>query len=316
MKQHKSDKARLLLAVDFSRPARRAIPYAIKLASVLDLGLTAVHVVKAPPGFGSSGRGTRRSLHPLTTKALLDLGRLVRLAAESGVTADHKLLVGIPEEAILQVADEVGAVLIALGTHGRSGLDRFRLGSVAESVLRRAHCPVLAINAQAGSQPPVNPLRLHLTRLLVATDFSASSTAALRCASAMARLMDGHVTVVHVTKETDSLPRHSDRMDQVAHKRADHKLQHAVAAAGIRESASDSTLLQGEPAELILAHAARTKAHLIVMGSQGRRGMERLMLGSVAESVLRKARCPVLVVKRDGRINRLVGSSPSAAHHR
>jgi nucleotide-binding universal stress UspA family protein len=310
------DRPRLLLAVDSSNPARRAIPYAIKLASVLNLGLAVVHVVKAPPGFGSSARGARRSLDSLKTRALLDLGRLVRAASERGVAADYKLLVGIPEDGILEAAEETKAAVIVLGTHGRAGLDRFRLGSVAEAVLRKAHCPVLVISAKAGAQPLVNPLRLQLSRLLVATDFSASSNTALRWAAGLARLLDARVMLVHVAERTASSRSHSVHMDGASQKRVDRKLRHAISTSGADDMVSDSFLLHGDPAETILAHAVRTRASLIVMGTRGRRGMERLMLGSVAESVLRSAQCPVLIVKRNGRITRLAGLSSAAAHHR
>lgn len=93
----------LLLAVDFSRPASRALPYTIKLASVLNLGLTILHIVQAPPGFDSWAPATRRSLDPLRTKALLELGCLVRFANDNQVAAEYKLLAGVPEDAILQV---------------------------------------------------------------------------------------------------------------------------------------------------------------------------------------------------------------------
>jgi len=143
----------LLLAVDFSRPASRAVPYAIKLASVLNLSLTVVHVLQAPPGFTSWTPVTRRSLDPLRTKAMLELGRVIRFANDNQVPAKYKLLAGVPEDAILQTADEIRAGLIVMGTHGRSGLDRLKLGSVADAVLRRAHCPVFTIRAAAGGHP-------------------------------------------------------------------------------------------------------------------------------------------------------------------
>lgn len=94
----------LLLAVDFSRPASRAVPYAIKLASVLNLSLTVVHVLQAPPGFTSWTPVTRRSLDPLRTKAMLELGRVIRFANDNQVPAKYKLLAGVPEDAILQTA--------------------------------------------------------------------------------------------------------------------------------------------------------------------------------------------------------------------
>lgn len=293
----------LLVAVDFSRPASRAVPYAIKLASILNLSLTVVHVLQAPPGFTSWRPTTRRSLDPLRTKALLELGRVVRIANDNQVAAVYKLLAGVPEEIILQTADEVRAALIVMGTHGRSGLDRVKLGSVADAVLRRAHCPVFTIHAAAGGHPAVHPLRLNLDRILVATDFSPSSDLALRHAAELARLLPAEVLLLHVA-DVDS-----------TRTRIEEKFRQALSASRAGDVVGEELLLHGDPAESILAHATRTKARLIVMGTQGRRGMERLLLGSVAEAVIRGARCPVLVVRNGGRHQRLaLPASPGPRH--
>ncbi|MCE7966299.1 MAG: universal stress protein [Nitrospira sp. NTP2] len=292
----------LLLAVDFSRPASRAVPYAIKLASVLNLSLTVVHVLQAPPGFTSWTPVTRRSLDPLRTKAMLELGRVIRFANDNQVPAKYKLLAGVPEDAILQTADEIRAGLIVMGTHGRSGLDRLKLGSVADAVLRRAHCPVFTIRAAAGGHPAVHPLRLNLGRILVATDFSPSSEAALRHATELARLLPAEVLLLHVAADSTET-------------RIEEKFRRALSASRSGDVVGGQLLLQGDPAESILAHATRTKTRLIVMGTQGRRGMERLLLGSVAEAVIRGAHCPVLVVRNGGRHRRPAPPAPTAHRH-
>jgi nucleotide-binding universal stress UspA family protein len=280
------------LAVDFSRPASRAVPYAIKLASVLNLSLTVVHVLQAPPSFTSWTPVTRRSLDPLKTKALLELGRVVRLANDNQVPATYTLLAGVPEDVILQTADEIRAGLIVMGTHGRSGLDRLKLGSVADAVLRRAHCPVFTIRATAGGHPAVHPLRLNLGRMLVATDFSPSSEAALRHAAELARLLPAEVLLLHIVAAEST------------ETRIEEKFRQPLSSSRAGSVVGEQLVLQGDPAESILAHATRTKTRLIVMGTQGRRGMKRLLLGSVAEAVIRGAHCPVLTVRNRGRYRR------------
>lgn len=293
----------LLLAVDFSRPASRAVAYAIKLASILNLSLTVVHALQAPPGFTSWKPTTRRSLDPLRTKALLELGRVVRLANDHQVAAEYTLLAGVPEEIILQTADEVRAALIVMGTHGRSGLDRLKLGSVADAVLRRAHCPVFTIHAAAGGHPAVHPLRLNLGRILVATDFSPSSEAALRHAVELAKLLPAEVLLLHVA-DADA-----------TETEIEEQFRQALSDSRAGERVGEQLLLRGDPAASILAHAARMKARLIVMGTQGRRGMERLLLGSVATAVIRGARCPVLVVRNGGRYRHLARPAPPGPRH-
>jgi len=305
----------LLLAVDFSRPASRAVPYAIKLASVLRLSLTIVHVFQAPPGFDSWIPASRRSLNPLKTRALLELGRVVRFANDNQVEAEYKLLAGVPEDAILQTADEVRAGLIVMGTHGRSGLDRLRLGSVADAVLHRAPCPVFTIRASTGGHPAVHPLRLNLSRILVAMDFSPSSEAALRRAAELARLLRAEVVLLHVGEPPLPSSSASTHATDSARAQTEEQFQQALSAASAADVVGERLLLQGDPAESILAHARHTKTRLIVMGTQGRRGLERLLLGSVAEAVIRGAHCPVLVVRNGGRHRRLAPSVPTAHRH-
>jgi nucleotide-binding universal stress UspA family protein len=233
----------------------------------------------------------------LKTKALLELGRVVRLANENGLMADHRLLIGIPEDSILEVAHSADIALIAMGTHGKTGWDRLRLGSVAESVLRQAPCPVLAVHAAVTSHPSVNPSRLSLSHLLVATDFSASSKAALSAAVVLAKRLNGQVVLVHVAKPSGSLQSGRLHVDELWRKRYARQFQRIVSASRADEAITDKVVLTGNPVEVILNQANRRKADLIVVGTHGRRGMSRLMLGSVAEAVVRRAACPVLVMK-------------------
>ena len=146
-------KRTILVATDFSKPGKLVVPYAFKLALALNLRLTILHVVKVPPGIEHWSPGARRSLQSLKTKALLELGRLIRLANENGLMADHKLLVGIPGDSILKVAHRSHIAFIVMGTHGKTGWDRLRLGSVAESTLRQAPCPVLTVRASVPPYP-------------------------------------------------------------------------------------------------------------------------------------------------------------------
>lgn len=269
----------ILLATDFSKPARRAVTYALKLATVLKSRLIFLHVIKAPPGFESWSPGARRSLEPLKTKALLALGRVARLAHENGVTAEHRLLVGIPVDSILKVAEVTRTDLIIMGTHGRTGWDRLQLGSIAEAVLRKAPCPALTVHASAVADSPVNPHRVKLNRILVAMDFSASSEAALRCGAMLAERLKGEAVLVHACE-----PSRRSRFGQTtggAGHRADRRIQKAVSASRADQIVRDRIILPGNPVEVILDQAKSVRADLIVMGTHGRRGMSRLMLGSV-----------------------------------
>jgi nucleotide-binding universal stress UspA family protein len=306
----------ILAATDFSKPGKLVVPYAFKLARVLNLRLIILHVVKAPPGFEHGSPILRRSLHSLKTKALLELGKIVRLANENGLMADHGLLVGIPEDSILEVARNPDVALIAMGTHGKTGWNRLRVGSVAETILRRAPCPILAVHASVTSRTSINPRRLSLSRLLVATDFSASSKAALSAAVVLAKRLNGRVVLVHAAEPSGSLQAGPFRVDELSRKRYAQQFQKMISASRADEVITDKIVITGNPVEVILAQAKHETADLIVVGTHGRRGMKRLMLGSVAEAVVRRAPCPVFVVK--GRVrkpfNATNGTSRSPSH--
>jgi nucleotide-binding universal stress UspA family protein len=218
--------------------------YAVKLSELLHMRLVLLHTIKAFPAPDTWSRSVPRSQHQLRTKALLELGRMARIAQEHGAAATHRLDIGIPEDSILNAVEDNEAALLVMGTHGRTGWDRFQLGSSAEAMIRKAPCPVLTVHGTAVADGPMKPRRLKLKRFLVVTDFSAASAAA----------QAGRYVV-------------------------------------------ERTAASGNPIEVILAEAKRVTADLIVMGTNGRRGMSRLALGSVAESVVRRAGCPVLVVK-------------------
>jgi nucleotide-binding universal stress UspA family protein len=287
----------MILATDFSKPARRAYSYALKLSSVLTFRLILLHGVKAHPDVEGWSPAARRSLGSLRTKAMLELGRMARVARDSGVITEHKLIVGIPEDSILDVAENTQAVLIAMGTHGRTGWDRLQLGSTAETILRKAPCPVFTVHAAAVADAPLSLRRLTFRRILVAMDFSAPSEAALRSAARLAKPFNARVVLLHALEPSSSSGSERSHVSESIDRTADRQFQTAVSAAQANRFVLDRISEPGKPVEVILNQAKRVMADVIVMGTNGRRGMHRLVLGSVAESVVRRAGCPVLVVK-------------------
>lgn len=310
-------KRAILVATDFSKPGKLVVPYAFKLALALNLRLTILHVMKVPPGIEHWSPGARRSLQSLKTKALLDLGRIVRFANENGLMADHKLLMGIPQDTILEVAHSPDVALIAMGTHGKTGLDQLRLGSVAESTVRQAPCPVLTIGASVTSHTSINPRRLSISRLLVATDFSAASKAALRTAVVLAKRLNARVVLLHAAEPSGSLQSEPLRIDDLSRKRYAQQFRKIISASRMDDVITDQVVITGNPVQVILDQAKHQKADLIILGTQGRRGMKRLMLGSVAEAVVRRASCPVFTVRTQmgNPFNGTNGTRRSPTHH-
>lgn len=191
--------------------------------------------------------------------------------------------VGDAADVILDVAAEEKATLIAMSTHGRSGLARWIRGSVAEKVLRAGRVPVLALR----SFPAPPPADIPLKRVLVPLDATDLSLEVLDPVIELASLFGSSVTLLHVcdgpacSVPVPELTRAFERVRQ-------------------RGVEVQPVMRKGDPAGQILDVARELKADLIAMTTHGRRGLSRWTLGSVAEKVLRGAETPLLIVRPAG----------------
>ncbi len=205
---------------------------------------------------------------------------------------EYRLCPGSAPDGILRTASEVDADLIAMGTHGRTGLRRLIAGSVATHVLREAPCSVLALRGHDGA-PGTREVRVILNPI----DFSKASEAASDAVRELARDVGARLIVMHVTPlelhldggsagEIDS--RDDQRsLDAICERLDGPDLKYPV----------EMWFGRGRVAHEILRTAKRVACDLIVMGTHGRTGLGRLLLGNVAESVIPRADCGVLIVK-------------------
>ncbi len=279
----------ILLPTDFQQPARRAFTYAVKLATVLKFRLEIVHVIKTVSE-SAQVSPDNRSLNSLKTSALLELGRMASAAKETAIHAEPSLLFGAPADCILESATRLGAGLIVMGTHGRTGWDRMRLGSVAQAVIREAPCPVLTLQEVVARDCFRHHAKVSLARLLVATDFSSCADGLVRYVAQLAGQLRAQVCLVHASDEGEAKLLAQRKLEGVRRGLERNGLQ------------VETVCIPGDPVEVILAQAAGWQADVIAVGTQGRTGLPRLVLGSVAEAVLGRAGCPVLIAN-----NRQVG---------
>lgn len=273
------------MPTDFQQPARRAFAYGVKLATAFGFRLEILHVIKTVADAAGAAPDSR-TLHSLKTAALLELGRLARVAQEAGVRAEPRLQYGVPDTCIADLASRLHPRMIVMGTEGRTGWDRLRLGSTAQAIVRDAACPVLAVHGGVAGDVVRHPARVRLERILLAADFSSCAGQALKVVSILAQRIHATVCVVHAVDPEADL------------KRAQRKLQQVVRRLEPTGLAVETACLTGEAVETILNQAARWQPDVIAVGTQGKRGLTRMVMGSVAEGVLRRAGCPVLVVKR------------------
>lgn len=224
-----------------------------------------------------------------------------RVAERTGRTNNGMkatVLRGDPASSIVAYAKEAQADLIVVGTHGRTGVERLVLGSVAESVIRTAPCPVLVARSAAP----------HEGGILAGCDLATRMDPVIALAGAFSRALDAPLTVLHALEPNMSdaalvastffsgvVPAQPDA-DTVAALRAAARgaLQAELAAANIE---GEVEVAMGHAATLLLSRAAELPASVIVVGSHHRGRVARLLLGSVANEVVRKAEAHVLVVR-------------------
>lgn len=288
----KIDFRRILCPTDFSVFSARALEHAIALAAWYGAALTVLHVLPdtVVPASGLAYMASPMLMDPALREAIrADLSSLVAPARGMGLHADGELREGKPEAEVVRAAQDLHADLVVMGTHGRSGFQRWVLGSVTETVLRRAPCPVLTVPAPA----PGRPGPMLFKRILCATDFSPASEAAVTFATSLAEEADACLLLVHV------LDRPGDGHDFQCAARA--RLRRALPPEAREYCLPEEIVMCGKAAPEILRLAAEREAGLIVMGVHGRSPLDLMAFGSVTQQVVREAVCPVLTVRSPGR---------------
>lgn len=210
------------------------------------------------------------------------------IAAMRGYIIKTILEEGDPSSRIIEIAEDHNRDLIIMGRRGLSNLERVFVGSVTQRVIGQYHGDVIVVpeNATIGWE-----------KILVTTDGSPCSQAAVERAVRFAQAYEGTIDVVSVVDVPAELygdaPGLVEDMGRKARKYAEAAVQLATAA-GISATAHTA---EGTAYEIITDTAKKLGSHVIVVGSHGRTGMRRLLLGSVAEKVIGLSSCPVMVVR-------------------
>ena len=265
---------KLLVATDGSKFSKSAIREAISLAKTCSSKLIAVSVVTTnvefedlvPQVVAKAEREVREHLESIKNKAL-----------KEGV--DCEIVIHRSEEPFRDIVNDAAknkVDMIIIGTHGRTGLKRLMMGSVTAKVIGHAPFKVLVVPKDA---------RLTLDKILIATDGSIFSEMASREAISIAKRCGSNLVVLSVAKRDENLSAAKESIDKVSK---------VVEKEGIKVEALTP---KGIPFEVIVKTAAQKNAGLIVVGSHGRTGTERLLMGSVTERVIGHAESAVLVVK-------------------
>jgi len=281
---------RIFMASDLSARCDRALGRAALLARTWQSELTVAHVVHAAEvaqhdRLTSGAPSWRR---PESWAQTLERTLRADLAGE-GIAATSRVVIGSPTEAVLQAATDDGAGLVVLGIAKDARMDRIQLGSTVDSLVRRSRVPVLNVRRRA---------RGAYRHVVVATDFSDPAMHALRLA---AQWFEGaRLTLFHAYTPPGSTltsgPVANDSWRSAVTQQCTAHLAAAALPAPI-EAAMHRVLEQGTPQTLLSDYVASADVDLVVLGSQGRSGLARALLGSTAENLLHALDCDTLVVR-------------------
>ncbi len=275
---------KILVCTDGSPDSEGAIHAAFQLAQTTGSAIVLLEVVFFMAGYELQSPDTLTPainlevLQAQETAVQENLARWKAEADKAGVALETRTRVSSSAyEGIMEEAGESQPDLIIMGRHGYTGLTRLLMGSVTARVIGHSPCHVLV----APQEVP-----LDFQRLLVASDGSPFSEAAWGQALALAKTMGSAVIAVSVA---------ADERDIAGVTKVLRGLELAAEKEGL---ALDTMIPVGRPEEGIVKAAEFKQASLIIMGSHGRTGLKRLLMGSVAERVIGQAKCPVLVVKK------------------
>jgi len=291
---------KILLATDGSREAELAGRTAADLASGTSSELHVVHVGEVAPVYHPERHGYLARYDKIQEEARRSLDEQVEQLRTAGATITQAhLRMGRADEEIVALAEELGAGLIVMGNRGRGGVRRALMGSVSDSVVRHAHCPVLVVRAD----PMVFP-----AKILVATDGSreaelASSSAAElaeRTGSELHIVYVGHIPLIYYESpgawalDPDLRSRMQERAGEETKARLDEQVRRVREDGG---EVAEAHARLGRPDAEIVGLAEELGAGLVVIGSRGLGPLRSALMGSVSHSVVRHARCPVMVVR-------------------
>jgi nucleotide-binding universal stress UspA family protein len=312
----------ILVPLDGSTLAEQVLPYVRLLAEISRAQIRLIRVIEAVDRdqamndmllslYGAGESPTRAHAR------LEELWRQMRESAEGylashvallrgvGLEASADIYVGSPAEMIVDIAAQAPATLIAMATHGYSGLKRWAMGSTADKVVHAATTPVFVVRGR--SQPLAEAPRLR--RVLVPQDGSAFARQALPLASELAVTTGAEVVLLEAIERTNLLepsrlgrPRSElEEMFRELQPRVRAELEMLVTGLHTEGVTARAIVQIGDAADVIVELAEREQVDLVIMATHGYSGIKRWALGSVADKVLHASTAPlILICPQDG----------------
>lgn len=289
----------IICPVDLAESSTRAVSYAFAWANWYGARVHVVHVapltVVSAPLVGVAVSLDQRP----TAEIRREVEGYIARVPNPGVSVDIQVFEGDPPSFIRKQAERYQRAVIVMGSHGRKGIERFVLGSVAERVVGSAVAPTLIVPPHDAQTPWADPV---CRRILCAVDLLPSSLEGLRYAVSLATEADATLEVVHVIEDAaaDAVQTTQHfRVPEYLRYRADEtleELRQQIPWAVRQACAIRERVVFGSPATAILREARALDAELIVLGSGDHAHLRSLWLGHATSRIVRESLCPILVV--------------------
>ena len=286
----------ILVPIDGSDVAEAALEHALSLAIETDATVHVLYVADTNRDSVTVVGG--RAVDSLLTHGEEAVDEARATLTSRGVAHEGEVVQGGPARTIVDYAERYGLDLIAMPTHGRTGLERILLGSTTERVVRRSPAPVLAL-------PPTDDSREYpYRRLLAPTDGSRCAETAVELGAGLAAATDARfdvlsiVDVAHLGFDT-RVDLQIDQLEENAAKFVDAGSDLAAAAGVAADRITTGVVSGTSPYREINAYVEANDIDLLVVGTHGRTGIDRYLLGSVTEKLLRTSSVPVLTVRAE-----------------
>ena len=296
----------LLVPIDFSPASMQMLNYAAALARRFHAKVHLVHVYPPDEAALVPGAGDliRQTAEELFSDQLLPVHRK---QVRSFSTENCHVRSGIAYQEICELAREIQADLIVLATRGHTGLKHVLLGSTAERVARMAPCPVLVLRKKKQKSRAISrrtkakPVEFDVRKILVPVDFSQCSLAGAMHAALIAKTLDARVCFIHVVYPpgpvlADRVTGEISRRTELERADARLNMEAFMKLDFLRGIKCESEIRTGYPIDEICSETSRPDIDLLISSTHGRTGFDHMLLGSVAEHVVRYAECPVMTV--------------------
>ncbi len=292
---------KILVPLDGADLGESILPYVTQLVHGLDSPHATLLTVRDPDAVWD-GKASERGIDTAIDKAQRKLDTLVKDLAVQGISAESQVATGRPTDEILKAIESGGFTLVAMATHGRSALGRGVMGSVTDGIIHRSSLPTLVLRPKALGEYE------NVAAILVPLDGSPLAETVLPFVEELAVRLSLPVSLLRVASMPSAAEPYSAALLAASHLDVDEQVEHEAVSylqdIATQLSAKGLTVewhvYHGAPIRTIDQVAKETPNTLVALTTHGRSGIKRLVIGSVADAVIRDSGHPVLVVPPRG----------------